>query len=164
MTISDKVIIDLFRTHNQELSNFARRRVGRQEAEDVVQDTYLRLLREGRTGTLEHPRSYLFRIASNLAVDAKRKTKVRANHHVDGVDFDRLSQNLSGRPVNNAVDVICLQRCLARLPPLCRSVFILNKCYGLTYPEIASRLEISLRTVNRKMTKASTYLNKYFES
>lgn len=164
MSVSDKLITDLFRSHSRDLSKFARRRVGFQEAEDIVQDTYLRLLGEGNVSDLEHPRSYLFRVASNLIVDMRRKTRVRSDHHVDGVDFDHMNHNLNGMPTSHTIDIIILKRCVAILPPLCRSVFLLHKCYGLTYPEIAARLNISLRTVNRSMFKASECLNRHLQS
>ena len=77
MSAPDAVLTGLYLAHAHELHGFARRRVGRQEAEDVVQDTYLHLLQRGAAATLEHPRAYLFRIAANLAVDLARKTKIR---------------------------------------------------------------------------------------
>jgi RNA polymerase sigma factor (sigma-70 family) len=162
MSVSDKMFSELFRTHNRELSSFARRRIGRQEAEDIVQDTFLRLLgEEGHAGTFEHPRSYLFRVASNLIVDARRKARVRSDNHFDGVDFDYLLDNVNEKPSNHALEILFFKRCLAALPPLSRSVFLLHRLYGLTYPEIAARLNVSLRTVNRRMIKASEVLDRY---
>src|ERR1700730_15554026 len=66
MSPGDAALADLYQGHATELNGFARRRVGRQEAEDVVQDTYLHLLQRGTAATLEPPRAYLFRIAANL--------------------------------------------------------------------------------------------------
>jgi DNA-directed RNA polymerase specialized sigma24 family protein len=57
---------------------FARRRVGRQEAEDVVRDAYLHFVQRGTAATLEQPRAYLIRTAANLAVDFARKAKIRS--------------------------------------------------------------------------------------
>jgi RNA polymerase sigma factor (sigma-70 family) len=164
MSTSDAVVVNLFRSHNRELSNFLRRRVGQQEAEDIAQDAYLRLLRDGNSAELEYPRSYLFRVASNLAIDMTRKAKVRMARHVEDVDFDSLGTDANGGSGNHAMEMICLQRCLANLPPMCRNVFLLNRIYGLTYPEIAVRLEISLRTVNRNMIRASSYVDKHLKS
>jgi RNA polymerase sigma factor (sigma-70 family) len=76
MYAANTALAGLYQTYARELHGFARRRVGRQEAEDVVQDTYLHLLQRGTAATLEHPRPYLYRIAANLAVDFARKTKV----------------------------------------------------------------------------------------
>ena len=66
---ANTALAGLYETHARELQSFARRRVGRQEAEDIVQDTYLHLFQRGTAGTLERPRPCLYRIAANLAVD-----------------------------------------------------------------------------------------------
>lgn len=160
MPVSEKIIVDLFRTHNRELNGFARRRVGRQEAEDLVQDAYLHLLQEGKLATLEYPRAYLFRVASNLAMDLKRKTRIRSQYVVEDIEVDRSSLAAGGSEVccEGVMEILRLQMCLAKLPPLCRAVFLLNRMDGLSYPEIAARLGVSVRTVNRNMVKASDYL------
>ena len=59
------------------MHGFARRRVGRQEAEDVVRDAYLHFVQRGTAATLEQPRAYLIRTAANLAGDFARKAKIR---------------------------------------------------------------------------------------
>jgi DNA-directed RNA polymerase specialized sigma24 family protein len=69
MSAANTALAGLYEAHAGELHGFARRRAGRQEAEDVVQDAYLHLLQRGTAATLEHPRAYLFCIAANLAVD-----------------------------------------------------------------------------------------------
>ncbi len=63
MSPSNTALAALYQAHaRRELHAFARRRLGRQEAEDVVQDAYLHLLQRGSAATLEHPRPYLFPI------------------------------------------------------------------------------------------------------
>ena len=59
MSAADTALAGLFQAHASELHGFARRRVGRQEAEDVVQDAYLHLLQRGTAATLDQPRAYL---------------------------------------------------------------------------------------------------------
>ena len=88
MSAADTALAGLFQAHASELHGFARRRVGRQEAEDVVQDAYLHLLQRGTAATLDQPRAYLFRIAANLAVDFARKAKIRLRYAGDGFEFD----------------------------------------------------------------------------
>jgi DNA-directed RNA polymerase specialized sigma24 family protein len=69
MYAANTAIAGLYQAYSRELHAFARRRAGRQEAEDIVQDAYLHLLQRGTAGTLEHPRSYRYRTAANLAVN-----------------------------------------------------------------------------------------------
>ena len=59
------------------MHGFARRRVGRQEAKDVVRDAYLHFIQRGTAATLEQPRAHLIRTAADLAVDFARKAKIR---------------------------------------------------------------------------------------
>jgi DNA-directed RNA polymerase specialized sigma24 family protein len=75
MSAANAALAGLYQAHADELHGFARRHVGRQEAEDVVQDTYLHLLQRGTAASLEQPRPYLFRIAANLAVDMSQSTE-----------------------------------------------------------------------------------------
>ena|ERR1700740_1903229 len=72
MYAANTAIAGLYQAYSRELHAFARRRAGRQEAEDIVQDAYLHLLQRGTAGTLEHPRSYLYRTAATLR--ARRKS------------------------------------------------------------------------------------------
>ncbi|QBR71675.1 RNA polymerase subunit sigma-24 [Beijerinckiaceae bacterium] len=160
MSASDGVLAGLYQAHAHELQGFARRRVGRQEAEDVVQDTYLHLLQRGAAATLEHPRAYLFRIAANLAVDLTRKTKIRSRYAGDNIDLEQLSGN-SGSPEaasEGAMELRRLQAALAELPPLCRAAFLLNRIDGLTYAEIGERLGLSVRTIDRYMVRAWSHV------
>lgn len=165
MVALDEVVVDLFRNHNRELSRFVRRRVGREEAEDVVQSAYLHLLQKAEIESVERPRAYLFRIASNLATDAKRKSRTRLHYEVEDMDVDRSGpvDSHSETSSDYLIEIFRLQICLAKLPSLCRATFILNRVDGLTYPEIAARLDISLRTVNRNMVKASDHIRRHFD-
>ncbi|MGI8570296.1 MAG: RNA polymerase sigma factor [Methylocella sp.] len=156
MSAFEAVLAGLFHAHAHELHAFARRRAGRQEAEDIVQDTSLRLLQRGAAATLEHPRANLFRIAAHLAVDLARKTKIRSRYACENVELDHLSGN-TGSPEaasEGAWELRRLQAALAELPPLCRAAFLLNRIDGLTYAEIAERLGLSVRTIDRYMVRA----------
>jgi DNA-directed RNA polymerase specialized sigma24 family protein len=66
MSAANAALAGLYQAHATELKGFARRRVGREEAEDVVQDAYLHLLQRGT--------------AANLAVDFARKAKIRLRY------------------------------------------------------------------------------------
>jgi RNA polymerase sigma factor (sigma-70 family) len=151
-----------YQSHARELHGFARRRVGRQEAEDVVQDAYLHLLQKGAAAALEHPRAYLFRIAANLAIDAIRKTKTRLRYADDEIEFlsFALANAAPEAAIERAFEIRRFQTCLAELPPRCSEVFLLNLIDGLTHAEIAKRLGISVRTVDRHIVKALDHLRR----
>ncbi len=160
MLAANAAVAGLYQAYSRELHAFARRRAGRQEAEDIVQDAYLHLLQRGTAASLEHPRSYLYQIAANLAVDFARKAKVRLRHLQEESEFFCTSE---GPPspeaaAGSALELRQLQAALSELPDLCREAFWLNRFEGLSHTEIAQRLGVSARTIDRHMARAAAYL------
>ena len=164
MSAARAALAGLYQAHAHELHEFARHRAGRQEAEDVVQNAYLHLLQRGTAATLEYPRAYLFRIAANLAVDLARKTKIRLRYAGEGFGH-ACNAEAPASPeaaAGGAMELRRLQASLAELPPLCRDVFLLNRIEDLTHAEIAARLGVSERTIDRHMVKAWEHLRGHF--
>ncbi len=146
----------LYKNYARELWAFVQRRVGRDDAADVVQDTYLRVLQYGDQRRLENPRAYLYRVAANVATDHGIALKAGNERMEPEVDFDALAVP---SPETEAVIAARhdLQRCLAaldELPPLYRHVFLLNRVDGMTQGEISESLDIPKRTVERYIAKA----------
>ncbi|MGQ0446177.1 MAG: RNA polymerase sigma factor [Beijerinckiaceae bacterium] len=164
MYAANAALAGLYQAHARELNGFARRRVGRQEAEDVVQDAYLHLLQRGTAATLEHPRPYLFRIAANLAVDMGRKANARLRYAGEGFALACIAAAPASpeAAAGGAMELRRLQASLAKLPPLCRDAFLLNRVEELTHAEIAGRLGVSVRTIDRYMVKAREHLREHF--
>ncbi|MGB6176304.1 MAG: sigma-70 family RNA polymerase sigma factor [Methylocella sp.] len=164
MSAANAALAGLYQAHARELHEFARHRAGRQEAEDVVQDAYLHLLQRGTAATLEHPRPYLFRIAANLAVDLARKTNVRLRYAREGFAL-ACNAEAPASPeaaAGGAMELRRLQASLAELPPLCRDAFLLNRIDELSHAEIAKRLGVSARTIDRHMVMAWKHLRRHF--
>ncbi len=84
------VVRELFREHNRSLVNFLRSRLrSEQEAHDVAQEAYVKLLQLHQPGAVSFLRGYLFRIAANLSVDRARR-RVVAEQATAGL-FDDLA-------------------------------------------------------------------------
>ncbi|MBY6242292.1 RNA polymerase sigma factor [Methylosinus sp. Sm6] len=160
MRFSSDAVDRLYRRHNRALQGLARRHVGREDAEDVVQEAYLRLLELENAGRIADARGYLYRIAGNVALDLLRKRKTRSACLVEDVEFEAVSggETPFATAVEEAILVRSLQASLAQLPPGCCETFLLSRLYGLTFPEIARRLGISLRTVNRHISRTVDHL------
>ncbi|MCH6258800.1 sigma-70 family RNA polymerase sigma factor [Puniceicoccaceae bacterium K14] len=140
-----------------EIKAFFRRRVDCQhEAEDLAHDTFTRILKYQPSKTVDQPRQFLFRVARNLLIDRARKRQGKAQIEVGVNDAEtcRVS-NITPCEITDARERLeFLEKTVEGLPKRCREVFILNRFYGLSYNEIAERLEISPSTVEKHMIRA----------
>lgn len=137
-----------------ELLRFVTRRTGRSAAEDVVQDVWLNLREHGNTEQWREPRAVLFKTAANLGTDAYRRDvhtqKLFSRDEADAVSPD-------ADPARQAEATNQLETLLAaldQLPAECREALLLNRLEGLTHAEIARRLGISTKTVQRHIERA----------
>ena len=126
----------------------------RDEAEDLVQETYLRLLQVENI-EVGRARALIFKVATNLAYDRFRQRRARGPHG----DDEQLAEVASDQPapdrvvaLEQAIEIV--KRTLLDLKPRCRQVFLLRTSAELGYDEIAKRLGISRRTVEREMQHA----------
>jgi len=123
------------------------------DIDDLVQDTYSRLIRAHAIGQVRHAKAYLFATARNAAVDFFRHERVSSID--DLVKIEELSV-LEDTP--DAAEKAChdqelkiLKEAIAALPPCCREILEMRKLQGLSYQEIARKLDISERTVNAQL-------------
>jgi RNA polymerase sigma-70 factor (ECF subfamily) len=127
----------------------------REDAEDIAQETYVRLV---RADTLErsevHIRAFMFRAATNLAYDRFRQRRSRGMH--DDAELVELRDETppAERIVALEQALRVVERTLLALPPRCRQVFLLRTSHEWSYEAIADRLGISKRTVEREMQAA----------
>lgn len=149
----------LYRDEHRPLTAYVRRRLGGEEADDVVQDAFVNLLRSGDPARLTQPRSYLYRIASNLIVDHCRKRQRNDGALPNEVDVDSVAAADHRDLSDVAMRASFLQLYLRELPETCRTVYLMRQVDGMTCREIADDLDISPRTVNRMMSRAADKLS-----
>jgi RNA polymerase sigma-70 factor (ECF subfamily) len=126
----------------------------RDEAEDLVQETYLRLMQVESIET-GRVRALIFKVAANLAYDRFRQRRARGPHGDDSVLADLPAHDpVPERIVAFEQGVAIVKRTLLELKPRCRQVFLLRTTAELSYEEIAARLGISKRTAEREMQHA----------
>jgi RNA polymerase sigma-70 factor (ECF subfamily) len=135
------------------------------DVDDVVQESYLRLLNARTVHPIQCARAFLFGIARRLAVDVIRKAQRTTAHEVV-MDFGSLSV-LEGRAdaaeaSSAQEETALLADAIRSLPARCREIMILRKLDRLSHQEIAQRLGISTSTVevqiHRGMEKCTRYL------
>ena len=124
----------------------------RSAADDLLQESYYRFLRAGATHESEaHRRNSLFRIATNLARDARRRQLVRPIWH--GHDADLIPS--SARDVASAAETKTdLSRAMARLKPRERSLLWLAYAQGSSHKEIAETLGLQTGSVKLLLFRA----------
>ena len=161
----------LLRRHRRALYTFFVRMLGdRARAEDLAQDTFLRIVKGA--ASWEHRarfQTWLYAIARNLCVDASRRDRFRRTESLDAQDGEE------GRPLVDGVEDggptpdrdaasaqlrPILQRALASLPVEQREVFVLREQVGLAFKEIAELSGVNENTVKSRMRYALLGLRK----
>ncbi|WP_347987707.1 sigma-70 family RNA polymerase sigma factor [Methylomonas sp. AM2-LC] len=153
---------------HKEIHAFASRRVGQQDAEDIVQDAYLQLLQRDNQESIREPRAFLFRVISNLSIDLWRKSSRSTDSEIDQQDFE-LDSLISQQPGPEALTSGLLEfdnflSVLDELPAIQRHAFILNKIQGLTHAEIAERLGVSNKSIQRYLVDAMEHFASRLEN
>ncbi|CAG1005416.1 putative RNA polymerase sigma factor FecI [Myxococcaceae bacterium] len=138
------------------LLQYLKRRLGcSHTAEDVAQETYLRVVQHESIGEVADLRAYMFRIARNLVVDHGRQAVTRAQSSWEPLDEDLVCPKPAPDRVAEASEQLqMLERMIAELPPRCRRVFLLHRVQHLSHSEIAEHMGISPRTVESQIGKA----------
>lgn len=149
MTAKEKLVQQLYRDYAPRLRQFASRRLGWEESEDIVQEAYLRLVKEGAE-KLTCPRAYLYRITANLVTDMHRRRKLRSAFTDAATPFDESVH--SDTP--NVAEPHDYSSTFEQLSPLRKQIILLKVVDGATNIEIADRCGVSTRTVERHLTKA----------
>lgn len=148
-----------FQDHARQVRNFIYYKSGNlPQSEDIMQEAFLRLWKARETVDPGKVKSFLFSIANNLFLDAVRHQKVKLKHQqapkreVDGESPQHiLEQKEFQQQLENAINA---------LPEGQREVFLLNRIDKLTYAEIAERLGVSVKAVEKRMGKALAKMRK----
>jgi RNA polymerase sigma factor (sigma-70 family) len=147
-----------FVKHARDLGRFLRRRLANEhDVEECVQETFLKVWRQEQRGVLEgEPVGYLYRTALNVARDRHRQDVARHQASHEALDEQRMEDD---RPdaeteVHWRQTVRLLEAALADLRPSTRKVFLLHHVENLSYAQIAERLGVTTRTVEREMARA----------
>jgi RNA polymerase sigma factor (sigma-70 family) len=150
-----RLVEELFAAHRTALLQYLTRLLhSSEDAEEIVQETYIRLLKLDDLSHLDSEvRRFLFRIATNLARDRFRQRKARA--HDAHVPYDLLELEGSSEAPEEIVDwdagMVVLKQALLDLPPRHRQVFLLHVTENMSYRTIAKHLGVSTKTVERDL-------------
>lgn len=150
-----RVVERLFREHNEALIRFLRGRVGsHNEALEVAQEAYVRLLSLDQPGAVSYLRAFLFKTAANIAIDRRRR-----HQNFDKVAgrqlFTELTENRTPeRQLSGEQTLRHLGALIENMPPKCRESFVMNQIQGLDAATIACRLGITDSMVRKYVVRA----------
>ncbi|MCX2865714.1 RNA polymerase sigma factor [Paucibacter sp. PLA-PC-4] len=135
-----------------------RRGSSTQDAEDIVQEAWVRLARYQREQVVDKPEAFLMQTALNLAIDEHRGRVT----HGEQVVLEEVILVDDSPPVEAVVlgreRLARLHICLGRLTEKSRDIFLAHRLDGLTYREIADQHGLSISTVEKHIAKATMQL------
>ncbi len=143
----------VFFSHAKDLRNYLYYKFGNLEtAEDIVQESFIKLWINCAKVTFQKSKSYLFTIATNLFIDKKRhekvvlqfKNKIQTNIEHESPDFILQEKEF----------MLKIQNTIGNLPDKQREVFLLSRIDKKTYKEIAELINISVKAVEKRMHNA----------
>jgi RNA polymerase sigma factor (sigma-70 family) len=135
------------------------------DAEDILQDAYVRVLQARQHTTIVTPRAFLFATARNLALGRLRHRRAIGEEGLAEVDPLCVLDQTADVPetVARTQELTLLTQAIQSLPTRCRQILTLRKLYGLSQKEVAARLGISEHTVEAQGTIALRKLTEWFE-
>lgn len=147
-------IHDLFREHSDPLVKYLTSRFrDREDAAEIAQEAWLRMYRLDKPEELRNPRAFLFQTASNLAVDRYRRDSLEQKYaRTEGHDVDHTPS--AEREIQGKQDLTTVYEALAELPLDCRQAFVMHRSQGLSYPQIAAEVGVSVSMVEKYIIRA----------
>lgn len=158
----EEVFDSFFKSHAKLLRNHLYYKFGDlNQAEDLVQETFIKLWNNCAKVSLDKAKSYIYTIATNLGIDGTRHQKVKFNYQ----NYITQRKNDS---TNESPEFIILEKefmeklksAIAQLPERQREVFLLSRIDKKTYKEIAEMSDVSVKAIEKLMSKALAALRK----
>ncbi len=128
-------------------------------AEEIVQDTFVKFWEEHDTLQITiSVKSYLLRSVQNRCIDWYRHKRVIQTHFDTITATAKLYENDTDNYLLRSELEDQIQKALALIPPDCSQAFLMNREEGLKYKQIAKKLNVSVRTIEVRISKALHFL------
>jgi RNA polymerase sigma factor (sigma-70 family) len=155
----DLDLAGLFIANRAQLRHAAMKIIGtREQADDIVQDAYVKLLEMAAAFDIRQPLAYLFQLVRNLAIDRHRRGSFETRVFAGEEDGMHVASG-AGTPEAVAINTQQLRlvaEALATLPERTRRAFELHRLGGKTQREVADQLGVSTTLVNFMVRDALT--------
>lgn len=158
MQVNNQLLSNYYSQHRDELVSFiAVRIVDTNEAEDIVQDIFLHLLRGQQLITPQTLPSLLHTMARHAVCDYYRRRHVHEEyeHYIQTSDFSCQTSDDSVESVFSAQQLMeRMERSLARLPKACCEIYRLHIYDGMKVSDIAQELSLPYKQVENRLGQA----------
>lgn len=133
------------------------------EAEDVMQEAYLKVFIALESGKTIEARPYLFAVAKNMAISRLRHKQVVSKNesNISYLFTQQLTRQSTEQLVAIDEQKLDLVEAVNTLPPICRQIFIMRKFKDISHCEIAKLMNISPKTVENHIAKGMKLCRKY---
>ena len=156
---NDEVYKDIFFKYGQAIRNFIYSKCKDMAlAEDITQDVFVILWNKCAHANPYTVKSFLYKIAGNRVIDHFRHQKVALNYQSrkkSMVDNITPQFKMEEQEYKEKLDWV-----LAQIPEASRTVFLMNRIEKLKYAEIAERLGVSVKAIEKRMSKALSIIRK----
>lgn len=151
----------LYRRYHEMLRRFlARRHVSPDEAADIVQETYCRILKAGNPESIRHPRAFLIKTATNVLLNQDKHR--RASPDGQAGDLERIELETDDpspyRTLKGEQEWAIVRQALDELAPKCREVFVMHRFEHLSYAQISEELDLSVSMIEKYVSQALSFL------
>lgn len=145
----------LYSDHHGWLCGWLRRKLGcAHSAADLAQDTFVRIIAGRNPADFQEPRAFLTTIARGLVIDHWRRQDLE-RAYLDAIAHMPESEVPSPETRLLILETLAgIDALLDGLQPNARTAFLLSRLEGLSYPEIADQLGVSLSSVEKYMAVA----------
>lgn len=162
-TCDEIIFSSFFKTHFKSLRNFLFYKFGNNDqAEDMAQEAFIKLWQNCKTVPLEKAKSYIYTIANNSSLNVIAHQKVVLRFEKNFTGTDKTNENpeylLEEKQFQSK-----LLRAIEELNEKQRVTFLMHRIDGKKYSEIALELDISVKTVEKRIHLALLSLRKHLD-
>ncbi len=156
--------VDAAKNYGSDMHRYLVRRLRQpQDAEDLAQEVYMRLMRVRQVDLIRNPKAYIWQVVGQVLGEFIRQGRISATRVIyDTESVERQGNESTELATDGAVQRLCTQQeltdALRQLPPVHRAAILLQARYGFTLKEIAQRLNLTPRTVKRYLADAKDQL------
>jgi RNA polymerase sigma-70 factor (family 1) len=153
---------DLFDSYFDSVRSYLFYRGAEEEmATDLAQDVFMRVWEKQLKVNSKEAKGLLYKIAGDMFISRYRREKLEMNYRKT-LQFSDPDNSLEDQLQYNELKAN-YTKALAQLNEKNRTVFLMARMEGLKYHEIAERLKISIKAVEKRMSNALAYLKKTLE-